>query len=84
MKTKEEIKLEIEALKVLKPIGRFAGKTLESIRLQIEELEYGVDQTAGEWEELSDEQQSVVNNTIEWKEGRAKNPPSKEWPGLVS
>lgn len=84
MRTKQEIETEIAALKALKPLGRFADKTAESIALQIEELEYGVDQTAGEWEELSEEQQSVVNDTIEWKEGRAQNPPSKEWCGLVS
>lgn len=84
MRTPQEIKTEIEALKALKPTGRFADKTAESIALQIEELEYGVDQTAGEWEELTNEQQSVVYDTIEWKEGRTKNPPSKEWRGLVS
>ena len=84
MRTQQEIKAEIEALKVLKPIGRFADKTSESIALQIEELVCGVDQTSDEWEELTEEQQSLVNNTIEWKEGRAKNPPSKEWCGLVS
>lgn len=84
MRTPREIKTEIEALKALKPTGRFADKTAESIALQLEELESGVDQTAGEWEELTDEQQSVVNDTIEWKEGRANTPPSKEWCGLVS
>jgi DNA-directed RNA polymerase specialized sigma54-like protein len=83
MRTKQEIENEIAALKALKPVGRFAAKTAESIELQIEELEYGVDQTAGEWEELTGEQQSVVNDTIEWKEGHSKNAPSKEWDGLV-
>lgn len=84
MRSRQEIESEIEALKALKPIGRFAYKTGESIALQIEELEYGVDKTAGEWEELAEEMQSVVNDTTEWKEGRSKNPPSKEWYGLVS
>jgi DNA-directed RNA polymerase specialized sigma54-like protein len=84
MRTQQEIKTEIEALKALKPTGRFANKTAESIALQIEELEYGVDQTADEWEELTYEQQSVVNDTIKWKEGHTKNPPSKEWHGLIS
>lgn len=84
MRTKQEIETEIAALKALKPVGRFAEKTSESIALQIEELEYGVDQTAAEWDDLSDEQQSVVNETIEWKEGRIRTPPHKEWCGLMA
>ncbi len=84
MRTKQEIQTEIAALKALKPVGRFADKTTEGIALQIEELEHGIDQTACEWEDLSDEQQGVVNDTIEWKESRSDSPPSKEWGGLVA
>ncbi len=83
MRTQIEITSEIESLKALKPTGRFAEKTAASIALQIEELEYGVDQTADEWEELDEERQSVVNDTIGWKEGRNDCPPSEEWRGLV-
>jgi hypothetical protein len=84
MRTQQEIKDEIEALKALKPTGRFEEKTTESIAFQIEELEFGYDDTAGEWDELTDEQQSCVLDTREWKEGSSKNRPSKEWGGLVA
>ena len=83
-KTHKEIKSEIEALKSLKPVGRFAEKTQESINLQIEELEYGIDQTADEWNDLTEEQQYIVNNVLDWKDGYDNGyPPSKGWRGLV-
>ena len=83
-KTKEEIKREIAALKALKPVGQFEEKTRESIELQIEELEFPFDETAGKWGELTDEQQSCVMDTRDWKNGYNDRAPSKEWAGLVA
>ena len=81
--TKDQIAAEIAALKKLTPVGRFAGKTQETIRVQIEELEFGFDQTAAEWNELSDEDQMAVQDAINWKSGEDDTPPSKTFGGLV-
>jgi hypothetical protein len=84
MRTQQEIKAEVEALKALKPIGRLQFKTAASIALQIEELEFGYDNTAAEWWELTDEQRSCVMDARDWKEGDSNYRPSKEWDGLVA
>ena len=83
-RTKEQIKREIAALKALKPIGRFEEKTRDSIELQIEELEFPFDETAEEWNELTDEQRLCVMDTRDWKYGYNDHAPSKEWAGLVT
>ena len=82
MRTEKEIKTEILALKALKPVGKFANKTANSINLAIEELEFGVDDTAIEFLEMSDSERDIVNTTRLWKEG-GKDRPSKGWGKLV-
>lgn len=81
-KTKEEITAEIAALRALKPVGMFAGKTEASIVLAVEELEHGVDRTCEEWFELSDEQRDIVEQAYAWKCGQAETKPSSGWEGL--
>ena len=83
MRTPAEIAAEIAALKALKPIGRFARKTADGILLQLEELEFGMDQTCEEWNELGLDDQALVEDTRAWKECRSDKQPSKEWGGLV-
>ena len=83
MRTKREIETEIKALKALKPIGDFKQKTAATIETAIEELEYGVDQTAEEWNELSDEQRDIVNVADAWRNGE-ETKPSEGWYDLVS
>jgi hypothetical protein len=58
--TKQEIKTEIEALKKLKPIGQFKGKTAKTIERAIDELEgRGFDTTCGEFDELPDNERDM-------------------------
>lgn len=81
--TKEEIAAEIAALKNLKPTGKFARKTAETIRVQIEELEHDFDDTADEFEELSEEDQMAVTDARNWKFGDGADRPSETFAGLV-
>jgi hypothetical protein len=80
--SEEEIKKEIIELESLVPIGRFASKTAESIDFQIEVLRNGFDDTSDEYNELSEEQQMNIQDTLNWKNGFNQNKPSKEWGGL--
>lgn len=83
-RTEKEIASEITALKPLKPVpGPFQQKTQRSIELAIEELEFGVDDTADEWNDLSDEQQDIVNTARNWKDGFSTDKPSEGWGLLV-
>ena len=84
MRTKQEIETEIAALKALKPIGNFKENTARKIELAVEELEYGYDDTAEEWNELNDSEQDIVNTTRLWKEGDSDDKPSEGWGALVS
>ena len=84
MRTKQEIETEIAALKALTPVGKFKENTERKIELAIEELEYGYDDTAEEWNELNDSEQDIVNTTRLWKEGDSDDKPSEGWGALVS
>lgn len=85
MRTKEEIAAEIKALKALKPAGPFKEDTKRSIALCIEELQFGVDQTADEFDDLSEAEQDLVQQVWMWKHGRDDGcgRPSDGWGGLV-
>ena len=82
MRTPEEITAEIAALKNLKPVGFHARRTADSISLQVEELEYGFDQTSGEWAELTYTERDTINQAFEWKQGNSNVRPSLECGGL--
>lgn len=84
MRTKQEIETEVAALKALKPVENFKENTARKIELAIEELEYGYDDTAEEWNELNDSEQYIVNTTRLWKEGDSDDKPSEGWGALVS
>lgn len=83
MRTPEEIKTEIAALKALKPVGRWADRTQETIKLLVEELEEGVDDTSEEFEGLTEGQQEAVKMAREWKEEKYDDKPSGGWGDLV-
>lgn len=83
MRTPEEIKTEIAALKALKPVGRWADRTQETIKLLVEELEEGVDDTSEEFEGLTEGQQEAVKMAREWKEEKYDDKPSEGWGDLV-
>lgn len=84
MRTKPEIDTEIKALKALKPVGTFKEHTARKIELAIEELEHGYDDTSGEWSELDDSEQDVINVARRWKEGDSSDKVSTGWGALVS
>lgn len=81
---KLEIESEIKALKALKPVGPFQKKTARSIEFAIEELQHGFDDTAGEWDELTDEQRDIVLAARQWKQGDSSEKISEGWDGLVA
>lgn len=83
MRTATEIATEIAALKALKPMGAWAIKTMQSIQVAIEELEFGVDDTAEEWHALTDTQRDMVLTTRAWKQGHSNDRPSEGWGDLV-
>ena len=72
--TKQEIQTEISALKALKAP---TVHTKELIGLSIEELEFGVDQTSGEWDEMRQDEQDIVHFTQLWKNGNSHIRPSE-------
>lgn len=82
-RTRSEITAEIEALKRLKPCGVHKHTTQAKIDIAIEELTFGWDQTAEEWNELSDGERDAVNVALSWKEGHSHSRPSKGWGSLV-
>lgn len=83
-KSKEEIKAEIAALEALKPVGRFAGKTRETINVQIDVLKNRgvVDDTCDEWNDLTEEQQSAAYEAQNWAKGSTNEVPSEGFGGL--
>lgn len=85
MRTPKEIQNEIRALKALKPVGIFRHRTTHWIGLIIEELSEGIDDTAGEWNELSEDDQRIVLDARRWKEGDThQDRPSEGWGKLVA
>lgn len=83
MRSKQEIAGELAALKELKPVGPFRFRTKALLALAMEELEHGVDQSAGDWDDLSDAQRDVVWQVFSWKEGASDEKPSERWGGLA-
>ncbi len=82
-KSKAEIEAEVTALRSLVPIGPHARRTKVKIEVAIEELTVGVDRTADEWSEMTDDEQDAVNEAWRWKEGECSNRPSEGWGNLV-
>jgi DNA-directed RNA polymerase specialized sigma54-like protein len=83
MRTQQEIKDEITALKALKPIGVSARKTAKDIAVAIYELEEKYDEESDEWLALTDEQLDIVSLIREWQAGFTDEKISEGWRGLV-
>lgn len=79
MRTKEEIQQEVARLKALKPIGKFMYRTVQTIKLAIEELEHGYDDTAPEFYELEESQRDMIWTARNWKNGDNDQRPSEGW-----
>lgn len=81
--TQSEIKTEIKSLEACKayaPKTNFFGdNNHHNIDLQIEELSDGFDDTAGEWDELSESEQGAIMEAKNWKEGYERDSPSSGW-----
>lgn len=85
MRTKQEIQTEIEALKKLKPVGKFKNKTAATIARAIDELEgRSFDTTAAEFDELPCDQRDMIQQALDWKDGWNNDKPSEGWGTLVS
>ena len=82
-RTPEEIKTEVKALKALKPLPPFAGRTTLLIVAAIDELEEGIDQTAEEWAEYSDSERDQIQDAHRWKRGENVPAPSTTFEGLA-
>ncbi len=83
--TDKEVAKEIAALKALKPTGRWADKTANSIRIMVDALNGCIDETSDEFtSEMSEEDQMTALDAINWKEGNTQDKPSKGWGGLAT
>lgn len=82
-RTKNEIELEINALQACKGyIPRttgFGDNNHQNLDLQIEELRDGIDDTADEWNDYSEGEQSAIMEARCWKEGDKDESPSSDW-----
>lgn len=82
-RTKKQIQAEIKALEVCKTyIPRttaFGDNNHRNLDLQIEELQYGIDDTAEEWNDYSDSEQEAIMDARRWKEGDEDESPSSGW-----
>jgi hypothetical protein len=82
-RTQIEIEAEIKALEACKTyIPRrttFGDDNHKNVDLQIEELRDGIDDTADEWNDYSDGEQSSIMEARYWKEGDEDESPSSGW-----
>ncbi len=82
-RTQTEIEAEIKALEACKTyIPRqtaFGDDNHKNVDLQVEELRDGIDDTADEWNDYSEGEQSAIMEARYWKEGDADESPSSGW-----
>ena len=83
MRTKEEVQAEISALRALEPVGKWSNCTAHQIREIIEELEFGWDDTAQEFDDLSSSTQDLIWQARAWQHGDTDRRPSEGWGLLV-
>lgn len=86
-KTPAEVETEIKALEACKAYvprrTAFGDDNHHNIDLQIEFLKGDIDTTADdEWEEYTDDEQSVIMEAQGWKEGQISESPSSGWDGF--
>lgn len=78
-----EIENEIEALEACKLYAphhsMFGDDNHAKIDLQIDYFRGEIDTTAGEFDELSDDDQSAIMEAVDWKNGDSKESPSAGW-----
>lgn len=77
MRTKQEVRNEISALKALKPSGEFRLITGFQIRLAIRELETGL--AEDELNFLTAADLEVAERTRQWMHGKTRERPSEGW-----
>lgn len=82
--TKDQIAAEIAALKKLKPVGPFARKTAETISVALDTLAGEVDETAEEFNDLTEDQRDVYYTARNWLNGEDSHKPSEDWDGLCA
>jgi hypothetical protein len=81
--TPKQIEKEIKALEACKIYvpkrTAFGDDNHHKFDLQIEHLRDGIDMTSGEFYELSLDEQSVIQEAEDWKEGDVIESPSSGW-----
>ncbi len=81
-RTPEEIAAEIAALEALQPPpGRFQSKQRDNIELMVSTLKGQIDETADEFNEMSDEDIDTYYGTRGWVNGQNNDRPSESWKG---
>jgi len=82
-RSQKQIADEIKALEACKTyIPRttaFGDNNHRNVDLQIEELRDGIDDTADEWNDYSEGEQSAIMEARCWKEGDEDESPSSGW-----
>lgn len=81
--TPQQIEAEIAALQACKTYvpqtTAFGDDNHRNLRLQIEELREGFDDTTDEWEDMSDSEKGAISDAKDWKDGYEKDSPSSVW-----
>lgn len=80
--SKSDIAAEVTALQGLVPVGPNARRTAAAIEIQIEALQHGVDETAAEWNDLSESEQIAATDAASWANGTSREKPSTGWGSL--
>jgi hypothetical protein len=79
----KEIDAEIKALEGCKSYAphytRFGDDNHAKLDLQIEFLRFELDTTSGEFDELTDDEQSSVREAEDWMNGDSDEAPSSGW-----
>mgnify|MGYP006331258897 CR=1 FL=1 len=82
-RTQKQIEDEIKALEACKTYipssTAFGDNNHRNLDLQIEELRDGIDDTAEEWNDYSEGEQSAIMEARYWKEGDEDESPSSGW-----
>lgn len=79
--TPEEITAEIAALEALTPEGPHCLALLESIEIHVGVLKGEIDNTAEEFNEMTQEQQDAASEAFMWKDGDSPHRPSAAYEG---
>ncbi len=79
--TPEEIAAEIAALEALEPKGPHASALRDSIEIHVGVLKGEIDNTAEEFNEMTQQQQDAASEAFMWRDGDSIHRPSASYEG---